>query len=53
MGFSPDGARSYSEMGRALNDGIVTAQEPRSKDNTTPTSIEDFSKVFAAVYNAS
>jgi uncharacterized protein YbjT (DUF2867 family) len=53
MGFSPDGARSYSEMGKAFNDGIVKAQESRSKDNTTPTSIESFGKVFGAVYNAS
>jgi uncharacterized protein YbjT (DUF2867 family) len=53
MGFSPDGARSYSEMGRAFNEGIVEALEKRSKENTTPTSMEDFSKVFAAVYSAS
>jgi uncharacterized protein YbjT (DUF2867 family) len=52
MGFSPDGARSYSEMGKALNEGIITAQETRSTDNTTPTSIEEFSTLFAAVYNA-
>jgi uncharacterized protein YbjT (DUF2867 family) len=53
MGVSPDGARAYSEMARALNEGIVARQEPRSKDNTTPTSIEVFAKVFAAAYNAS
>lgn len=53
MGFSPDAARTYSEMAKAFNDGIVKGQEPRSKDNTTPTSIEVFAKVFAAVYNAS
>jgi uncharacterized protein YbjT (DUF2867 family) len=53
MGFSPDGARSYSQMGRALNEGIVEAQEPRSNENTTPTSIESFAQHFAAAYRAS
>jgi hypothetical protein len=40
-------------MARAFNDGIVKGQEPRSKDNTTPTAIAVFAKVFAAAYNAS
>jgi len=41
MGLSPDMSRNYVEMARAFNDGIIRA-ENRTKENTTPTSIESF-----------
>jgi uncharacterized protein YbjT (DUF2867 family) len=53
LGFSPDGARTYLEMAKAFNEGLLRGEEARSADNTTPTSIEEFAKTFAAVYNAS
>jgi hypothetical protein len=38
-------------MYQAINAGIVAAQEPRSPENTTPTSFEKFvSDVFAPAY---
>jgi uncharacterized protein YbjT (DUF2867 family) len=50
MGLSPDVARSYIEMYRAFNDGIIKPVEPRSAKNTTPTSFEAFAAEFAAIY---
>ncbi|MCG3117021.1 MAG: NAD(P)H-binding protein [Candidatus Manganitrophus sp. SA1] len=50
MGLSPDVARSYIEMYRAFNDGIIKPTEPRSAKNTTPTSFEAFAEEFAAIY---
>ena len=51
MGTPPKTAASLIEMFRALNDGIVTAGEPRSQKNRTPTSIETFMRdVFVPVY---
>jgi hypothetical protein len=49
-GFSPDAAALMIEMHQALNEGLVAPAEPRSPENTTPTSIEQFAQVFAAVY---
>lgn len=49
-GFSADAAVSMIELYRALNDGLVKPTAPRSAENTTPTSIEEFARVFAAVY---
>jgi hypothetical protein len=49
-GFSADAAVSMIELYRALNDGLVKPAAPRSAGNTTPTSIEEFARVFAAVY---
>ena len=50
MGLSPSVAQAYIEMYRAFNDGVVRSTEKRLAANTTPTSIEEFSNVFAAVY---
>lgn len=49
-GFSADAAASMIELYRALNEGLVKPTAPRSLENTTPTSIEQFAQVFAAVY---
>ena len=51
MGISAKTAASFIEMFQGMNDGIVTGLEPRSAENTTPTSIETFVKdVFAPAY---
>ncbi len=52
MGFSPKKAAIYIEMFKAINEGVVAAQEPRSRQNSTPTSFEEFAQyVFAPVYH--
>jgi uncharacterized protein YbjT (DUF2867 family) len=53
MGFSPKKAAVYIEMFTSVNTGVLAAQEPRSRDNTTPTSFEQFVQdVFAPAYHA-
>jgi uncharacterized protein YbjT (DUF2867 family) len=39
------------EFASAMNDGRVMGDMVRSKENTTPTSLEDFGPIFAAVFN--
>ena len=51
MGFSADVARLFTEMTRGFNEGHVKPMTGRSKENTTPTSIEEFAVSFAAAYN--
>ena len=51
MGMPPKKAAVYNEMFKAINEGVLAAQEPRSPENTTPTSFENFVRdVFAAAY---
>jgi hypothetical protein len=51
MGMPPKKAAVYIEMFKAINAGVLAAQEPRSRENTTPTSFEDFVQdVFAPAY---
>jgi len=51
-GFSPRKAAVYIEMFEAINTGLLAAQEPRSPENSTPTSFEKFVQdVFAAAYH--
>src|SRR5437016_7595491 len=53
MGFSPRKAAVYIEMFQAINAGVLTPQEPRSPQNSTPTSFEEFVQdVFAAAYRS-
>lgn len=50
MGISPDMSRTYIEMARAFNEGKIKA-EKRTKENTTPTSIELFcEEVFVPAF---
>ena len=49
-GLSADLAGLFLEMYQALNDGRMKPLEPRSAANSTPTTLEEFSKVFAAAY---
>jgi uncharacterized protein YbjT (DUF2867 family) len=51
MGVSPKTAAVYIEMYKAINAGVVAPQEPRSPENSTPTSFETFVKEdFATAY---
>jgi uncharacterized protein YbjT (DUF2867 family) len=51
-GFSPKKAAVYIEMFKAINAGVLAAQEPRSTENSTPTSFEQFVQdVFAPSYH--
>lgn len=52
MGLSPSGADDYTQLARALNEGLVTSVEERTADNTTPTSFEEFAEEFARAYAA-
>jgi uncharacterized protein YbjT (DUF2867 family) len=51
MGIASKTASQFIEMYKAINEGVVAAQEPRSAENTTPTSFEKFVQdVFAPAY---
>lgn len=51
-GFSPKKAAVYIEMFQSINAGLLAAQEPRSPENSTPTSFEKFVQdVFAPAYH--
>jgi uncharacterized protein YbjT (DUF2867 family) len=51
LGVPPKGAAMYIEMYKAINAGVLVPLEPRSVENTTPTSIEQFVQdVFVAAY---
>jgi uncharacterized protein YbjT (DUF2867 family) len=52
MGISPDTSRRFIEMSMALNDGLFGVDRPRTTENTTPTTIEEFSEIFAAAFEA-
>jgi uncharacterized protein YbjT (DUF2867 family) len=52
LGVPPKGAAMYIEMYKAINAGVLVPLEPRSPDNTTPTSFERFVQdVFVAAYH--
>ena len=51
MGVPPKGAALYIEMYKAINAAVLVRQEPRSPENSTPTSFETFVQdVFAPAY---
>lgn len=50
-GISQSVAYEYNVMNRAFNEGRVPLP-PRTKENSTPTTLEDFAPIFAAVYRA-
>jgi uncharacterized protein YbjT (DUF2867 family) len=53
LGVPPKGAAMYIEMYKAINAGVLVPLESRSRENTTPTSIEQFVQdVFAAAYHS-
>ncbi len=49
-GMSRGTARSYIEMSRAMNEGLIYREVRREPENTTETSFEEFVKEFAALY---
>jgi uncharacterized protein YbjT (DUF2867 family) len=52
MGIPPKTAAVYIEMYQAINAGVVAPEEPRSPENSTPTSFERFVQdVFAPAYH--
>jgi uncharacterized protein YbjT (DUF2867 family) len=52
LGVPPKGAAMYIEMYKAINAGVLVPLEPRSEENTSATSIEQFVEdVFAAAYH--
>jgi uncharacterized protein YbjT (DUF2867 family) len=51
VGASQSLADNMNTFIRALNAGKVLEDAKRTADTTTPTSIEEFSKTFAYVYN--
>ncbi len=52
MGVPPNGAALYIEMYKAINTGVLVPLEPRSSENSTPTSFETFVQdIFAAAYS--
>src|ERR1700680_823025 len=52
MGMPPKKAAVYIEMFNAMNTGVLAALEPRSPENSTPTSFEQFVQdVFAPAYH--
>jgi len=51
LGVPPKAAALYVELYKAINERVVVALEPRSAENTTPTSFEKFVQdVFVPVY---
>ena len=52
MGIPPKTAAQYIELYKAINAGVLVPQEPRSPENSTPTSFEEFVQdVFAPAYH--
>jgi uncharacterized protein YbjT (DUF2867 family) len=50
MGVGKDLSRLFIEMSKALNDGLFAVNRPRTNDNTTPTSFEEFAVTFAEYF---
>jgi uncharacterized protein YbjT (DUF2867 family) len=52
MGLTLDMSRLYVEMSKALNEGLFAVGVARTKENTTPTSFEEFAEFFSKIYGA-
>ncbi len=53
FGLSDDASNQIVELSQAINDGIIAVNQPRTAENTTGTSIEEFADFFAQVYENS
>jgi uncharacterized protein YbjT (DUF2867 family) len=53
MGLSANFAALIIEMSKALNTGMFAVNRPRTAENSTPTSIEEFATIFAEMYATS
>ncbi|MCP4685862.1 MAG: NAD(P)H-binding protein [bacterium] len=51
MGLSESVADNMVELYKAFNDGKMKPTETRTPENTTPTTINNFSDMFAKIYN--
>ncbi len=52
MGVSDSVVAGYIELYKAFNEGLAKPTEARSEMNTTPMTLEEFARTFAAVYEA-
>lgn len=52
MGISQNMSSLYIEMSKALNAGLFAVNRPRTAENSTPTTIEEFAEIFAEAYSA-
>lgn len=52
MGISADVARLFIEMNKGFNEGLIAPTQKRSAETTTPTTLGQFAKQFAAAYKA-
>jgi uncharacterized protein YbjT (DUF2867 family) len=53
MGMGDSVTDRMMEFVKSMNDGLVLADAKRTPENTTPTSIEEFSYIFKAVFEQS
>ncbi len=53
FGLSDDVSDQMIELNQAINDGLLAVNQPRTAENTTGTSIEEFADFFAQVYENS
>ena len=51
-GMKPDVVGLFIEMDRGLNDGLIRATQPMTRDHLGSTSIEHFAEEFAAAFRA-
>ncbi|MCP4155214.1 MAG: SDR family NAD(P)-dependent oxidoreductase [bacterium] len=51
MGLSENVADALVEMNRSINEGVGIFTTDRYRENTTETTIEEFAKSFASIYN--
>jgi len=49
-GISENVSGLFIEMSKALNAGLFAVNRPRTAENSTPTTIEEFAELFAAAY---
>ncbi len=52
-GISADVSDQLLELGQAINNGLIAGKQPRTAENTTSTSIEEFADLFAQAYESS
>ncbi|HZV81389.1 MAG TPA: NAD(P)H-binding protein [Geobacteraceae bacterium] len=51
MGISPNVSSLFIEMSKALNAGLFAVNRPRTAENSTPTTIEEFAETFAEAFS--
>jgi uncharacterized protein YbjT (DUF2867 family) len=51
-GLSETHSQAYTDMGKALREGVMQHDARKHKPDLSPTKLEDFAKEFADVYNS-